>query len=111
MTDNIKEAITKLLDDGAIELVDYFNPATGQEGKVTKVKREKIDQLLSLFERYARSERIEGEGYGRTQVLSALKDWADDVEVIYNRLLEDELEKVHNLQNSPVAPEESKGDA
>lgn len=48
--------------------------------------REQIQKLL-----------VEAEGRGRVAVLSNLKEWADDTEVTYNKLIETELDTVAQL--------------
>lgn len=58
MTDINKE-LDRILDNNAIELIDYFNGLTGQEGKVTQVKPGAKAKLLALIHEEVRKGRVD----------------------------------------------------
>lgn len=61
--------------------------------KLNKEATKAIQDLLAEQVRLA-------EGRGRVAVLTAVKEWADDTEVVYNRMIESELEKIAQLKES-----------
>ena len=65
---------------------EYLVPYAEVDGKKPYYTQSEVDRLIR-----------EAEGRGRTEVLTSLKEWANDHEIAYNRFVETELDKIWKL--------------
>ena len=76
------------------EFLDDLLNAHAQEFKAGH-----LDTIKKAILQHFQQEQERAEGRGRTAVLTALKEWADDHEVSYNKFMETELDKVWKLSD------------